>query len=180
MIAESDTVRVLDLGVAPEVGAPMPVLLSDDIRTIVMFYAVNRSSDGAGEDAGIAIVEFESCALTKFGYPNDEALPGHPLYDRGLGRYGCYEVLNPTWAAEIDAMNRVSFPEYQLDPVRHFIFTFHDSTFECLAEGLEVAVVDSTWNSVVAAVATQLIRSGESSLLGRVVEELATNAGGSV
>jgi len=35
----------------------------------------------------------------KFGGPNDEALGGHPLYERGLGRYGVYEVFNSSWPA---------------------------------------------------------------------------------
>jgi hypothetical protein len=35
--------------------------------------------------------------------------------------------------------------------MRHFIFTFHDSTFECLAKGYEVEVRKGTLRSVIVA-----------------------------
>jgi hypothetical protein len=33
----------------------------------------------------------------KVGYPDNEALPGHPLYSKGLRHYGRYEVLESSW-----------------------------------------------------------------------------------
>jgi len=72
--------------------------------------------------------------LSRFGYPNDEALAGHPLYAAGMNTYGGYEVIGSDWKLEVDQQNRVAFPDWHGWPVRHFAFVFHDSMFECLAE----------------------------------------------
>src|SRR5262245_61495513 len=74
-----------DLGFLPEAAVSEPVLLQNDGGAILTFSAVRKRHDGKREDAGYGIVEIDSCSLTKFGYPNDEALAGHPLHDRGLG-----------------------------------------------------------------------------------------------
>lgn len=79
-------------------------------------------------------LEFSRCSIAKFGYPNDEALGGHRLYSKGLGFYGCFEVLESEWIAELRRRNEVGFPEFRaFAEQRHFVITFHDSTFECIA-----------------------------------------------
>ena len=93
-----------------------------------------------------AIVTFDLCFITRFGYPNDEALGGHPLAKRGLRWYGVFEIIGSSWAAELAARNRISFPNSSSDFGRHFIFTFHDSTFECLARGLTTSFHPNTAN----------------------------------
>ncbi len=42
--------------------------------------------------SGTGVIEFHDCLIREFGYPNDEALGGHPLYERGLRFYGVYEA----------------------------------------------------------------------------------------
>lgn len=79
--------------------------------------------------------------MAVFGYPNDEALPGHPLFANGLNYYGVFEVRESSWAARLDEQNEVSFPNaVATRPQTHFIITFHDSTFECLADGVTAEV----------------------------------------
>jgi hypothetical protein len=75
----------------------------------------------------------------KFGYPNDEALPGHPLYPKGLSYYGLFEVLNSSWNKTLAEQNLVSFPDPSPSRSngRHFVVTFHDSALECIAERME-------------------------------------------
>jgi len=83
---------------------------------------------------GKILVVFQGCSIASFGYPNDEALAGHPLYKSGLEHYGFYEVMHFPWPAQLEEQNHVMFPGsrvFQGD--RHFAVTFHDSTFECLA-----------------------------------------------
>jgi hypothetical protein len=142
MTSEPDTITELDLGVVPEAAVSRPMLLQTDYRTVLTFNAMKHTPDKRVTSVGTAIVEFERCLVTKFGYPNDEALQGHPLYQRGLAFYSCYEVLNSSWLAEIDAQNRQAFPDSTGSPVRHFVFTFHDSTFECLAADLKLTLSD--------------------------------------
>ena len=77
--------------------------------------------------------------IVKFGYPNDEALPGHPLYPKGLTFYGIFEVRDSSWSRALAEQNLVSFPNPSPSATsgRHFVVTFHDSTLECIAEGIE-------------------------------------------
>lgn len=109
----------------PEPNVPEPVL----VRSEHVCYLIYNERNGARKS-----LRFERCSVAKFGYPNDEALAGHRLYSKGLGFYGCFEVVDSEWVNELRRSNKVTFPdaEIMLD-ARHFIFTFHDSTFECLA-----------------------------------------------
>jgi hypothetical protein len=74
------------------------------------------------------------------GAPNNEALSGHPLYSRGLGYYGIYEIIESSWIRSLERMNRVhpSHKPRHFEELRHFVFTFHDDTFECVARGVEL------------------------------------------
>jgi hypothetical protein len=131
----------LDLGFRPEAAISGALLLRSETLAILTFNAMRRTAVDRLEDAGTAVIEFARCLLTKFGLPNDEALPGHPLFRHGLEAYGCFEVLNSRWRKEAEDQNRVQFPDTDYSSVRHFIFTFHDSSFECLANDLSVRLV---------------------------------------
>jgi len=113
------------------VGAPVPLLLADD-GELVLAYLLESETDE------VAIVEFERIRAHYFGPPNDEALSGHPLYKKGLRFYGVYEVRNSSWVRALERMNRVH-PNHRpgmFSDYRHFIFTFHDTTLECIATGV--------------------------------------------
>ena len=98
-------------------------------------------------------MEFEHCRRTLFGGPNDEALPEHPLYQKGLAAlgHGICEVLNSSWAKEVMSQAGRSAERIWGDrfdkaygkhdwSTRHFIVSFHDGTFECLADDFVVIV----------------------------------------
>lgn len=129
-------------------GVPLPLVVADEHHVLVAyrmpvidpeFDGTNPRSVGPSMQEPYAIVGFRS-SVHMFGYPNDEALGGHPLYERGLGFYGAFEVLNSSWIRQIRAMNEVCFPgrSWHFDTERHFALTFHDSMFECIATGYEV------------------------------------------
>jgi hypothetical protein len=139
-----------DIGFKPEAAVSEPVLLQTDYRTFLTFSAKRLLSDGKYHDAGYGIIEFERCSLTKFGYPNDEALAGHPLYDKGLGAYRVFRVCNSSWIKQMTEQNRVSFPKTPDSNKSHFIFTFHDSTFECIANGLTAALSNEPYEKIFA------------------------------
>ena len=82
-------------------------------------------------------IAFAGALVHCFGPPNDETLQAHPLAAFGLTRYAAFEVRHSRWIEELKAMNRVHdrHDDALFDGYRHFIWTFHDSTFECLAEG---------------------------------------------
>src|SRR5688572_11329526 len=123
-MSDVDHVVPLDIGCVPEAAVSGATLLGDEYLTYLLFNAMCARPNGTREAAGLAVVKFDSCSVTKFGYPNDEALPGHPLYANGLSYYGVYEVLRSRWVAEKTRQNRVSFPPTPDDMTRrHFIFT---------------------------------------------------------
>jgi hypothetical protein len=78
-----------------------------------------------------------------FGSPNDEAFHGHPLAERGLGPYGAYRVEDSSWIRRLERMNSVH-PRHDPERFRaltHCVLSFHDSTFECVAEGVRFSLV---------------------------------------
>ena len=111
------------------------------------------------EDAGTAVVEFKRCLLSRFGYPNDEARWGIPQYQDVS--YGIYEVRNSTWINEVVRLNRFRFPATTDDYVRkHFLFAFHDDTFECLADDLSLVVVNEPYGVIFERIRQRAFREG--------------------
>lgn len=143
--------KVIKLENVPQssVGAPTPVVLSDEGKTILAFHLQNTPEGWDGttcriirpdSEEPLAFIEFKWCHAFMFGPPNDEAFSGHPLANRGLDPYGAYEVLNSSWIRQLERMNSVHEhhkPERFWDR-HHYIFAFHDSTFECVADGFHV------------------------------------------
>lgn len=128
----------------------MPLLAQGSRDLVLVFRA---RSEPVGEPT-TGVVEVNGCLVSQFGYPNDEALEGHPLAGTGLGLYGIYEALDSSWVARLDAQNRISFPNSALPPKRHFIITFHDETFECLADDLTARAVSGSPREVFARLAS--------------------------
>jgi hypothetical protein len=133
----SERVVELDVPWVPEMAAPMPVLWQSEHQAVLAYHASPKAPGGP-----YCVVAFEGCLIATFGYPNEDALPGHPLHDKGLEWYGFYEVEASSWIDKLKAQNAVTFPDAdwwpdspfaQGGPIRHFAITFHDSTFECLA-----------------------------------------------
>jgi hypothetical protein len=132
------------------IGAPLPVVVASEHRAAVVYYVDQTPPDWDGADVRLvtaesdepwAIVVFESAYAHMFGPPNDEAFNGHPLYSRGLQPYGGFVVQSSSWIRQLERMNSVH-PSHQrtrfMKDRIHFILTFHDSTFECIARGFHV------------------------------------------
>lgn len=139
-----------DIGCEPSPSVPAETLLQDSASTFLLFFACSRmvGTHGYFTDLGVAVVECVDCCATRFGYPNDEGLPEHPLYDLGLDRLGSnvLEVEGSAWAGEVSAQRRLSAkriwgrePERANLP-RHFVVCLKERTFECLAADLSVRI----------------------------------------
>lgn len=166
-VDDKDKVIVLDGIPQSSVGAPTPVVLSDEGKTVLAFHTENTPEGWDGTRVRVvrpdseeptALVGFKWCYAHMFGPPNDVAFGGHPLAARGLEPYGAYEVLNSSWIRQLERMNSVH--EYH-KPERfwerhHYIFTFHDSTFECVADGLKVTEASGSMVSMVSLMAERL------------------------
>lgn len=146
--------KVVELKDLPQssVGAPCPVVLAGEHRLSVAYFLsdappgwVGRSIRSVGPESTAepaAVVRFKRPYASMFGPPNDEAFSGHPLAKRGLRPYGAFEVVGSSWVRKLERMNAVHprhRPEH-FSSYRHFILAFHDTTFECVAEGYEVEV----------------------------------------
>jgi hypothetical protein len=146
----TDEIVELDLGVRPEAAISGAVCLQTETKTFLTFNAIRPTDRNDGsymEPAGAAVVEFHRCLVSRFGYPNDEARWGIPQYKNVS--YGIYEVRNSTWIKEVVRFNRYRFPETQDDYAgRHFLFAFHDDTFECLADDMTLEVVKEPFDVV--------------------------------
>ena len=150
--------NVIELADFPQssVGAPLPSVIATEDQTFLVFY-VQETPDGwdgssvqmVGPDSEgkpLAIVSFDDCYAHMFGPPNNEAFKGHPLSSRGLHPYGVFKVENSSWLRGLDRMNAVHpmhspglFSDYS-----HFIFSFHDSTFECIAKDYEIEITQAS------------------------------------
>jgi len=149
-----DKDRVIALTDIPRssVGAPMPRVVADELTCVVGYYVSVRDPSWDGTYARlvdpqtnadpVAVVTFPLYCATMFGPPNDEAFAGHPLASRGLRPYGAFEVHDSSWIHQLERMNSVH-PLHRRErylELRHVILSFHDSTFECVAERYEVSV----------------------------------------
>jgi hypothetical protein len=147
-MAESiDKVIKLNLGYIPDSAVSRAMLLQTERAAFLTFHAMLEGRR-IHKPAGVALVEFPGCVCTQFGYPDDEALEGHPLYSSVLDAYALFEVSNSSWIKRLEQQNRVAFPQTSSWNIRHFIITFHDSTFECLAIDLVLAIFDEPYELV--------------------------------
>lgn len=155
VIDDSDTVEKLHDVPWPNVGAPLPLILCDEMNLFLAYIANKdgrRGRELSPKSGGVpvAIVKFLSPDAHMFGPPNDEAFEGHPLAGRGLEPYAVFEVQGSSWIRQLERMNAVHpnhNPERFLANRRHFVFAFHDSTFEVVADAFEVQLIFGSMRS---------------------------------
>ncbi len=148
-----DSVAELPDAPRPDIGAPLPLVVSDE-HHLLLAYLVSEPDpawDGsyakvvspASEGMAVALVRFHLPSAHMLGPPNDEAFEGHPLASRGLEPNAVFEVHQSSWIRRLERMNAVH-PNHNRDRFmarrRHFVFAFHDSTFECIADRFESEV----------------------------------------
>ena len=160
----------IDFPVQWDTGAPLPYLLQNDYRAFLVFFLRDADPDWDGsyvnirrsnspEPSNLAVVEFKRCLCTRMGTPNDEVFHGHPLHGRGLECYRPMRVENSAWIKELEAINSVHIgynPE-SWRKLTHYIFGFHDSTFECVAESFAVEQRTATLPAVLDDICAKLV-----------------------
>lgn len=133
MFEDADILEEIKNVSLPDTGAPNPTIIGDE-QNLFLVYTTN--------DDRTAVVKFENCLIHKFGAPNDEALSGHALYKNGLQHYSIFKVSKSSWLKDLEKMNSVH-PRHDKGrflAYSHFIFTFHDSTFECISAAMNFEV----------------------------------------
>jgi hypothetical protein len=160
----------LDFPVQWDIGAPLPHLLANDYRALLSFYLrepdpdwdgtyVTMKDPRQGSVESLALVEFKLCYSARLGVPNDEVFDGHPLAGKGLDGYTAQLVKNSRWLREMEAINR-GHHRYNPDSWRdlnHYVFWFHDSTFECVAKSYTVECYRESMADMLARMAQRLL-----------------------
>lgn len=166
LVAEREAARVrgdeyadpLHLDVQWDTAAPMPHLFCADGRAFLLFYlkrppsgpVTQPKSVNTRDDAPVklGLIEFINSYSMLFGAPNDEGLDKHRLYEKGLDFYTAHEVRNSRWIESEKIGSR---------PIRHYIFTFQDDTFECLAEGIRTETIHDSFPDALAKLSRRLL-----------------------
>lgn len=155
----------VDIGCQPSPSGSSELILQSEGSTFVLFIAIDTkvSERGYLEDKGTAMVRCTGCCQTRHGYPNDDAREEHPLWHAGLSDAGgVAEVQDSGWVTEVKRQRRSTMRRIwgespdasglradKQGELRHFIFKFKESTFECLAYGLSVSLYGENYEAVV-------------------------------
>ncbi len=115
----------LDSVPPPEAGDPLPVVLAKDGAVILSYVA--------GRELTI-IASFPVCHEHRFRGCDAAKLRAHPLSERGLKAHGAFEVRDSSWVREIEARDGPGKRQ-------HFVFTFRDSVFECVATDVGIEMI---------------------------------------
>ncbi len=148
MFGKRITEKLIQIKGVPQssVGAPCPLVYATEFDMYVTYYLEAHDPDWDGTYAKVVdpnttgepslVVKFEKVLAHYFGAPNDEAIGGHPLADKGLEPYSYYIVDNSTWLDKHEKMNRVHpyHKKEHYQNYKHYIFTFHDTALEVIAE----------------------------------------------
>jgi hypothetical protein len=120
----------------------MPFVVADEGIVLLSFFTPSNAAVEEDRSATAAIMQFHIPLMHLLGPPNDEAIKGHPLWRRGLDYYSAYRVEHSSLLRRIAIMNYVH-PRNDpaaFDKFHHYILTFEDSTFECVAQSYSSAV----------------------------------------
>ena len=149
------TPRLIELDDIPECdfGAPYPMLAALEGGVSLVYLMPDADPDRDGEtariigfdtaDLPVAAIRFVRPHAHKAGPPDEETLAGHPLASRGLYPCGAFEVRRSDWIDDLRQLDSIhpSRNGERFRQLRHFIFTFRESTVEVAADGYEVALL---------------------------------------
>jgi hypothetical protein len=124
--AKDSVVALADLP-RPTAGAAEPVLFASEYTLQIAYYTYSQ-------DDGVALVTFSYPEAHYLGPPHVDAVDRHPLHSRGVDIYGAFEVHDSSWIRELRQISGSRIEG------RHFILTFHDTTFECIARDFTVSM----------------------------------------
>ncbi len=125
-------------------GAPEPIVIDAGFYTTVSF---NKMWDGKEPyQPSCYTIKFLHCVYHSHGTPNDEALHGHLYYALGLKHYSFSVVEDSELIEKLRIINSVHqyYNPLKWAKYKHYIITFKDSTFECVAAGYEVTEYPTT------------------------------------
>jgi hypothetical protein len=146
VINKKDNIEQLPDVPMMDVGAPQPIVISNDTDLVLGYNISSRSPnsypnhvevvDGGLGNGRFALIRFWRVVSSVAGDPNEDNIHNHPLHEKGLKAYMAVKVVNSSWLTLAKETYKISD-----EKLNHFIFTFHDSSFECFARSYWVTVL---------------------------------------
>lgn len=138
-------------------GAPSPLIIANDDELYLTFYIANEGYQhldiphqrSESNDIGICILKFKSYLKYTFGAPSNETIGGHPYYKLGMRSASFYELEGSDLVKQLQNIANVH-PYYKPERwslYKHYIVTFHDNMFECVAQEFVMELQNKTLNS---------------------------------
>ena len=127
-------------------GAPSPMIISNDNELFLSFYANKEPISTVPRqrniryDVGICVMKFKKYVKFTFGFPGDETIRGHPYRKLGMKSYSFYELKKSDLIKSLQEIDKVH-PRHNREKwkmYKHYILTFHDNMFECIAQDFEI------------------------------------------
>ena len=118
----------------PATAAPVPFIVANEYKTLLCYRVL-----GAPPELR-ALVSFHGVHATRWGPVIDEHLSAHEFGRVGPGFYSPYQYSNSEWLDQAIGAAVVASSPWFLGTLYHFVFPFHESTFECLAASIRVEV----------------------------------------
>ncbi|MFD2562877.1 hypothetical protein [Aquimarina rubra] len=114
------------------IGAPCPTIVASEHKVVLSYYT---------DDDTICQIIFSHCFEFKMGMPDENMIEKYPLGASGLMDYEFQKVNHSSWISAIENQYK-TISEYSRDgrKYEHYIFTFHDRSFECISSGFEIKI----------------------------------------
>jgi hypothetical protein len=140
---QEDQVVLLDGVPHPAEDAAEPFIVASARRVILSYPIAESDFERFGpfdaDDDPFCTVLFPDTIFHRLGPPGDVDLEIHPLAPQGLIGYSVHEVTNSSLVAEVVA--ELAAVASTGAAKRHFVITFNESTFECVASDYTVVGV---------------------------------------
>jgi hypothetical protein len=140
-----------DLGMAPHRDTAGAVIVQSEWGTYVTF------PDSIG---GTAVVELVGCKACTHSYSTNLGHDGRPYSYFGLKSGAVFEITDSPWLLRTEedvafakaggAKRGWSSANQKSKPLRHFVFTFYDTTYQCIAEGLQAKLYFGPFGEIAA------------------------------
>lgn len=109
------------------VGAPNPMVFADEHVVNLAYYDVEDD---------VALITFEHCFEFRMGMPGESRISSSPYSGLGILNFEAHIVENSPWMDELEKRYKVLSDFSQGErKYTHYLFTFHDRTFECISSG---------------------------------------------
>lgn len=115
-------------------GYPSPKIISDSYNLYLNFKIDDENDDSI-------TLKFINYHIYKMGFPGNETLCYHPYSIYGVNTSDIYLIKDSKWINELKEIdkNHPYHNEAKWDSLNHYIITFHDDLFECIAKDFEIS-----------------------------------------